>query len=323
MRKQCDASYKMVFSSPETVWDLILGFVPDDWLHALDWTTLEKVPSSYITDDLRQRADDVVWRIRADGEWVYCYFLIEFQSTVDPFMAVRIMAYLALLYQDLIRSGEVLPGRRLPPVLPIVMYNGEAAWTAATDIADLILEAPGLPACHRPRLRYFLVDQGQYSDQQLARMHNVVACLFRFEQAPRGEVLWQVVDRLNELLCDNPELKRAFALLLSEVVSRHSDQALSLSKIRELKELRMRLAQRFKEWSAQYRQEGLQAGLQEGRQEGVRAGEAMLFHMMLTERFGPLSPELASTVASATTEQIDVWARRLLRADTLDEIFRP
>jgi len=72
--------------------------------------------------------------------------LIEFQSTVDPWMAVRIMTYVGLLYQDLIRRGDVLKDRKLPPVLPIVLYNGDAKWTAATDIAALIPKAPGLVA---------------------------------------------------------------------------------------------------------------------------------------------------------------------------------
>jgi predicted transposase/invertase (TIGR01784 family) len=126
MPRDTDASYKLLFSAPEVVRDLVLGFIPDDWLHSLDYTTLEKIPGSYITDDLRDRADDVVWRVKADGEWVYLYLLIEFQSTADPWMAVRMMTYLGLLYQDLIRRGDVLPGRRLPPVLPIVLYNGKA-----------------------------------------------------------------------------------------------------------------------------------------------------------------------------------------------------
>jgi predicted transposase YdaD len=54
--------------------------------------TLEKVSCSYATEDLRHRADDVVWQVRAEGQWVYLYILIEFQSTVDAFMAVRIMS---------------------------------------------------------------------------------------------------------------------------------------------------------------------------------------------------------------------------------------
>ena len=36
----------------------------------LDYTTLEPYPGSYVTDDLRRRADDVVWRVKAEGEWI-------------------------------------------------------------------------------------------------------------------------------------------------------------------------------------------------------------------------------------------------------------
>ncbi len=55
-----DASYKTLFAAPEVVRDLILGFIPDDWLHSLDYRTLERVSGSYVTDDLRDRADDIV-----------------------------------------------------------------------------------------------------------------------------------------------------------------------------------------------------------------------------------------------------------------------
>ncbi|MEI8208727.1 MAG: Rpn family recombination-promoting nuclease/putative transposase, partial [Methylococcales bacterium] len=83
MKKPHDSSYKFLFSNPELVRDLIMGFIPDEWLHSLDYTTLEKMPCSYITEDLRERADDIVWRVKVHGDWVYLYILIEFQSRVD------------------------------------------------------------------------------------------------------------------------------------------------------------------------------------------------------------------------------------------------
>ncbi|MEN9985955.1 MAG: hypothetical protein RI925_1457, partial [Pseudomonadota bacterium] len=33
MPHDTDASYKLLFSAPEVVRDLVLGFIPDDWLH--------------------------------------------------------------------------------------------------------------------------------------------------------------------------------------------------------------------------------------------------------------------------------------------------
>jgi len=110
-----DHSYKLLFTHPEMVADLLRGFVKEDWIKALDFSTLEKASGSYVSDDLRDRHDDIIWRIRwknVQGEnqnsaWLYVYLLIEFQSSVDWFMAVRIMTYVGLLYQDLIRSKVV------------------------------------------------------------------------------------------------------------------------------------------------------------------------------------------------------------------------
>jgi hypothetical protein len=133
-----DNGYKRLFSHPEMVEDLIRGFVREDWVKDLDFTTLERVSGHYVTRQLRSRKSDVVWRKR----WLYVYLLIEFQSTVDPWMAFRVMTYLGLFYQDLIWRRELTEGK-LPPVLPLVLYNGRAPWSAARDIAELIENVPG------------------------------------------------------------------------------------------------------------------------------------------------------------------------------------
>ncbi len=141
-RGQHDPSYKQFFSYPEMVRDLLLGFVPLAWVASLDFATLERVNQTYISDDLRERADDVVWRVRFRGEWLYVYLLLEFQSTIDRFMAVRLLTYVGLLYQDLIKSGQIPRRGLLPPVMPIVLYNGERTWKAATALSDLLPELP-------------------------------------------------------------------------------------------------------------------------------------------------------------------------------------
>jgi predicted transposase YdaD len=71
-----DAWYKQLFSHPEVVRDLGLGFIPDQWLHSLDFSTLEKAPGSFITEDLRHRSSDIVWRVRVHDQWMYLYLLI-------------------------------------------------------------------------------------------------------------------------------------------------------------------------------------------------------------------------------------------------------
>ncbi len=73
-----DHSYRQLFSHPELIRDLLEGFVHEDWIKGLDLNTLEKVNGTYISDDLRRREDDIIWRVRLGGSWVYVYLLTEF-----------------------------------------------------------------------------------------------------------------------------------------------------------------------------------------------------------------------------------------------------
>lgn len=146
-----DNGYKLLFSHADMVADLIRGFVHEEWVQGLDFSSLEKVPGSYVSDGLRNRESDIVWRLRWGGErWLYVYLLLEFQSTVDPFMAVRVMTYVGLLWQDLIRQRCLTPAGKLPPVLPLVLYNGYGAWSAALDVAELVEDLPGGLERYRP-----------------------------------------------------------------------------------------------------------------------------------------------------------------------------
>jgi hypothetical protein len=315
MSQDDDASYKLLFSAPELVRDLVMGFIPDEWLHGLDYDTLEKRPGTYVTDDFRHRADDVVWRVKVDDEWVYLYIVIEFQSTVDAFMAVRMMVYLGLLYQDLIRRGETLPDKRLPPVLPIVLYNGDDKWTAATDIADLIPRVPGLVADYLPRLKYLLIDENAYADEDLAPLRNLVAAVIRFEHPVSSQSLLDLIDSLNDWLDGKPELKRIFAMWIRLVLLRHSKYRVLLPKVTDLKELKMSLTDRFELWAKEHEERGLERGLEKG--------EALALQRLLARRFGALPPEYLARIGAASVGEVETWLDRVLDAGSLDAVFGP
>jgi len=71
---------------------------------------------------------------------------------------------------------------------------------------------------------------------------------------------------------------------------------------------------------------GRQEGLREGRQEGLREGEARgrrrLILQQLETKFGaPLPAEKRSQLQHGTDEELDEWAKRLLTAASLEDVF--
>ena len=91
--QQHDSGYKLLFAHPEMVRDLLLGYMPGEWLNQADFNTLERVNGSYVSESEKQRHDDMVWRLRVGDQWVWVYLLLEFQSEPDAWMAIRIMVY--------------------------------------------------------------------------------------------------------------------------------------------------------------------------------------------------------------------------------------
>lgn len=177
--------------------ELVRGFLDQSWIEKLDFSTLERVNASFVSEDMQGREGDVIWKLRLkDGRPVFVYLLIEFQSRVERYMAVRLMTYLGLLYQDLIAHGLLAPDGRLPFVIPIVLYNGEERWWAPQELSELI-DSAGLAEIYVPRLRHRVIDEGSYPAEELEEHHSAVATLFGWRKAGsvgrsgRGSVGWR------------------------------------------------------------------------------------------------------------------------------------
>ena len=177
-----DPAYKLLFSRPRMVRDLLDGFPARGWSGALDFDTLAPLPASFVSEDLQQRHGDLVWRIRfRDDRWLYLILLLEFQATVDPAMALRMLTYTALLYQRLDADGVLRGHRALPPVLPVVVYTGRRPWTASVEMTDLVAVGSDLLAPYQPSQRYYLLDGARVADADLPA-DNLVSTLIDLEK---------------------------------------------------------------------------------------------------------------------------------------------
>ena len=120
-----DPAYKRLFAFPRMVADLLRAVGEPDWIDDINLRTLEQLSAEHVGDWGQERRGDAVWRVRFRDRWLYLLVLLEFQSTGDVRMALRNLEYTALLYRQLDRNGELGPVGEWPPVLPVVLYNGD------------------------------------------------------------------------------------------------------------------------------------------------------------------------------------------------------
>ncbi len=306
-----DRGYRLLFSHPAMVEDLLRGYFPEPWVEELDFGSLERRPESYVTEALGGRTQDVIWRAKWRDQDLYLYLLIEFQSTVDRAMTLRMLVYLGLLYQDLLRGDGLSAAGRLPPVLPIVLYNGRRPWSAPIDLVDLIESAaPGLEP-YVPRLRYVLLDEARQPAVDLDAWPNLVAALFRLEQSETPAEIAGTVGWLARWLQapEHRSLRQAFVAWLRRVLLPRRVSGTEIPRIDDLEEFHTMLEERVAEWTREWQE------------EGRRDGEARVLCRQLKLKFGTLPSEVKARIDAADADVLLGWAERILTAEKLDGVF--
>jgi len=314
-----DPYYRLFFSHPRMVEDLLRGFVHEDWVSRLDFETLERVNGSFVSDDLKDRRNDVVWRLRwREGEgWFYVYMLLEFQSTPEPFMAVRLLVYVGLLLQELIRTQGLKAGGRLPPILPIVFYNGRSRWKAPLDLLALFTPVPEDLRRRLPRMEYFLLDENRLGPEEKELAGNLVSALVQMETSTGSEDFSRSARRLKGMLPKGKlaELRRLFASWAVEIL-RRTHRGATIPDVEDLEEVPM-----LEEAIIAWERKAWRQGRKEGREEGRLLERRRLVVRLLEQRFGPLPANVQRQLkAISSPEDLERIADTILTAGSLQEL---
>ena len=318
-----DAAYKAMYRHPQAIRDLFRylvaprGPLGPETVAALDLSTLAKLPAEWVTADFRRRHGDQVWRIRLReagddaGAEAWLLLLLEFQSRADTDMALRILGYVVELYRDLEAQGVVRPGTRRPPVLPVVIHNGESPWRAPVRVAELIA-LPRVPAQVRrdlralqPSQRLHVVDFPRYRQEDLVP-GNVVSLQIGFEHAGPSDYA-RLLPAVGEL--KDASLRRT---VWEWVVRRARRDGVALEEVDvEGTYFRSRIGENFKR--------ATQAWFAEGRAEGqaelMRRQAARKFDAATAARLGE---RLAGITDPERLAEVGEW---LLECEHGDELL--
>ena len=342
--RQHDPIYRRIFNRAQIMEEILSHFVPGLQAEQFDFSTLAPVPSDFIAKYLKKYEGDLIWRVRygpEGGSWFYVFVLMELQSSVQYFMALRLWGYMCQLCEVLLAHGKYLPQRRphrlLPPVLPVVLYNGEEPWRAPRSLAQLFQKMEGFTP---PDFEFLVLDVNRYSPEQLRPVTNVTSGVFLMEQSQDVMDLQEVLDELEEVV-EDPDLAYDLASLVSDLAVKLDLSKEEIPQFKTLEEVRVSLLQRADKWTQQWKEEGLAEGraegltqgltqgraegrvegLTQGRAEGGRLVAAKILKSQLRSRFGELSPQAMDRIDRADVDTLERWAQRILDATSTDEVL--
>jgi predicted transposase/invertase (TIGR01784 family) len=264
-----DAAYKKLFSHKQMVEELIRSFVHEEFVREIDFSTLKRLSEVYITKHFRRRELDRIWEVKFKDRKIYFYILIEFQSTVEKYMALRILNYMTLFYLDLLKVETL---EKLPVVFPIVLYNGGRDWTAPLDFRELVDSPFTSDKPYIPHFRYYKIAEKDFPEEDLIALDNPVAAAFLVDTSDASQLkddpdkrkkLVKVLLRILVGIPDN-ELKREFTVWIHRMFRRKKITVdLSIANEEEVTHMLMESIEKLKI-------EGKMEGKMEGRMEVAR-----------------------------------------------------
>ena len=116
-----DSILRLVFGQLRVTEDLLRGFASGVVGDLLDFSCLKQVAARHVSEGLRQIENDMTWEVcTRQGGLLHVYVMLEFQSSSDWTMPLRMANYVGQFYRGLLARSEIRQLRRVPQVLPIV-----------------------------------------------------------------------------------------------------------------------------------------------------------------------------------------------------------
>jgi len=335
MESPHDKLFKLVYSRPAQAAAYLERFLPAGAVARLDLDRLELVAGSFVDDALAERHTDLLFRAplqpeaggdigtESAGQEALVYLLFEHQSTVDALMAFRLLRYMLRIWERWLEDAP--RARSLPPIVPLVLYQGEREWRAATSFEALVPDATGELSRFTPRFDFLLTSLGSLSEPSLTAVRDGVSrlALLMLRDGRAPDILSRLVGWQASLLeAQVLQLLAGFLEYLLSVQDGLDPGALGTTLRDTLnpqaESTAMTVAEKLIE-------QGIAKGRAEGRAEGIldgiAKGQRATLLRLLTLRFGTVPEHREAELEGADEAQLAIWIDRVLTADSLDEVF--
>lgn len=301
-----DRFFKMAMSDKRVAKDFFETHLPQKILTLVDLTHLELQVSSYVNDLRQESIADILYKTQIAGFTGYLYLIVDHQSTPDELMPFRVLKYTCnIIDQHLKDTGK----KRLPMILPMIVYHGKRPWTYSTNINDLVDSAKELIDAYflKP---FFLIDLNLIDDEILKQrawsgaMNLTLKRIFAKDMLPYLLDIIQLLKKIEQSDGKNfAEIVLTYILDRGELANKQAFFELIQTQLTpEVGEKVMTIAEQLKiEGKNEGRLEGKLEGRVEGRLEGRLEGKLEVAEQLLSEG---IKPALVARMTKLPLEKI-------------------
>jgi predicted transposase/invertase (TIGR01784 family) len=309
-----DALFRETMSHKDVAADFMRQYLPEAVVRHVRLETLAICKDTFVAPDQTMHHSDLLYEVRLSGDRpAYVYFLFEHKSTPDRFVALQVLRYMLEIWE--LARKQRKARRILPLIIPIVVYHGKTR-QRAVHLGELVdLPDAGFKA-YVPDFALAFHDFSPGSEERIkgSIILRLLLTCFRAKNDPRAiEHLLDIYRVLSELDDDEPSLRWV------QVIFRYLTQTMDIEENVMHDAAEMLLSSTKKGTIMTLAERLLHRGKQEGRQEG----RLLLLQRQLTKRFGQdvLDIRVQERLRTATPEQLDLWAERILDARAFEEVF--
>jgi predicted transposase/invertase (TIGR01784 family) len=316
-----DSLFRFVFGKPVHAASELRAVLPPQLADRLDLTNLRPVNGSFVDEELTNRHCDVLMQTTLDGREAFVYVLIEHQSSPDRMMPLRMLRYLMRIWDRYLEQHPT--AKRLPMIVPLVVYQGPRRWTYPVELRELLdvdPETARLAGDFLPRFRFLLDDLTQL-DKTALRARPVTTPvrltvrLLRIVPTHTSDAIAAIdpddIDDFRDVLQRYPDWRELITAYLTYIQNGSETPPHRLAWLAaqigpEAEEVYMSTADMLRA---------------EGRVEGRTEEAARILVRQLTRKFGPVPDAVRERIDTATLDQLETWSDRVLDAATLDDVL--
>ena len=328
-----DKGYKRIFSVKKNFLDFIKKYVGFDWMLDLTVDDIELVNKEFVTDQFDTYESDLVYKIHLGGlsresvEEVYIFFLQEMQSKNDFTMPFRLLVYMTAIWMDFFKNTDEKRRKRkdyrLPPIIPLVLYNGAPDWTAPLHFKDKVAHSDRFNG-YVCDFEYILInvcklDRGEIKKRNTLIDNILLADQFRTKEAWLENVK-DLSDRVRKLSKEDQNLwKDWYEHAFQRVNQELKDKFMELFQNGD-DNMCNSLEQLIMDQVEVGREEGIAVGREEGIAEGIaegieRASIASAQKMLL----GNMEVSLIMEITNLEREKVEELRDELIQSGKLKE----